>query len=235
MAGLSQPISPGVRDAGVSGGSLSVLPALSGLFPYGSLQRGTAVSVAGSLGCSGALSMAMAVVAGPSAGGCWTAIVGVVDLGFAAAAAMGVAPDRTAVVPEVSSGSWAMVVGAFIDAFDIVVVAPAHDPGAADVRRLRARMRERGAVLIDVSGRRLDVDLHLAVTASRWSGLDRGHGHLRSRRVSVVSVGRGVASRPSQVDLLLPGPDGGVEVSVPRIDEWREDQHGGAHARGVVS
>lgn len=251
----SVPMDSGACDSGVSGRALPVLPVLSGLFPYGSLQRGSTVSITGSPDGSGATSLTMAVVAGPSAGGSWTAVVGVPDLGFAAAAAMGVALARTAVVPAVPPGSWATVVAAFVDAFDIVVVAPEHRPGSADIRRLRARVRERGAVLIEVKGRRLDVDVRLTVTASEWDGLGRGHGHLRTRRMSVTSGGRGAASRPRRVDLWLPGPNGGIPVMVSdsdiptsetpvpempgifRMDEWRGrgDRRGGTHARGVVS
>lgn len=181
----------------------------------------------------------MALAAGPSAEGSWTAIVGIPDLGLSAVRATGVELARTAFVPDVPRGGWAMVVAAFIDAFDVVIVEPDHRPGAADLRRLRARTRERGAVLIDIAGRHLDADIRLTVTKSCWEGLGRGHGHLRARRVVVTSSGRGAASRSRRVELWLPGPDAPVVAvsGVADMDNWRQREvhRGDPYASGAVS
>jgi hypothetical protein len=56
-------------------------------------------------------------------------------------------------------------------------------------------------------------ELRLGVVGSRWSGLAQGHGHLRARRLTVEASGRRGLARPRRVDLLLPGPSGGVEVA----------------------
>ena len=52
--------------------TLPVLGPLAPLFPEGALRRGSIVGIQG----SGATSLAMAVAAGPSTSGAWTAVVG---------------------------------------------------------------------------------------------------------------------------------------------------------------
>jgi hypothetical protein len=86
----------------------------------------------------------------------------------------------------------------------------------ADARRLVARARERGSVLVQLgSGWATEADLTLAITAARWEGLDHGHGHLRSRQVTITRTGRGEAARPRTAALWLPGPGGTAEVVEP--------------------
>ncbi|HMK13166.1 MAG TPA: hypothetical protein VK461_16370, partial [Acidimicrobiales bacterium] len=68
---------------------------------------------------------------------------------------------------------------------------------------------ERGAVLLVVGATSaLSVDVRCAVTESSWWGVEHGAGHLRSRRVTVTTSGRGSAARPRTASLWLPGPDG---------------------------
>jgi hypothetical protein len=55
-----------------------------------------------------------------------------------------------------------------------------------------------------------EADIALQVVEARWEGPEDGYGHLRARRVVVAGGGRGAASRPTQVELWLPGPDGTV-------------------------
>jgi hypothetical protein len=86
----------------------------------------------------------------------------------------------------------------------------------ADARRLTARARERGAVVLQLGPGGPDgADQALEVSASRWEGLGDGHGHLRARKVRVVRSGRGEAAQPRRVDLWLPGEGGAVEVALP--------------------
>jgi hypothetical protein len=102
------------------------------------------------------------------------------------------------------------------------VVLVAAGPGvrrrAADARRLVARVRERGAVLVTVGG---DLpgqpgNVQLTVTAARWEGLgEKGSGYLRRRRVSVVASGRGEASRPRRAELWLPAKEGELAPAEP--------------------
>lgn len=187
---------------------LPVVPCLAGVIPGGGLQRGTIVAVTG----RGAASLAMALVAAPSAAGSWSAAIGVPSLGLLAAAELGVVLERVVLVQRPERAVWSTVVAALLDAFDVVLVRPEQRVGPADQRRLLARARERGAVLVQAGGRP-DAwpdapDLRATVVAQAWQGLGPGHGHLRARRVTVEVTGRRGAGRPRQVDLWLPGPDG---------------------------
>lgn len=212
--------SPAVRPPGALAGErlLPVVPALEDLLPGGGLRRGATVAVAGST------SLALAVLAGPSGAGSWCAVVGLPALGMAAAAEMGVALDRLALVP-VPGSEWPAVVAALLDALDVVMVSASRRVRPGDARRLVARARERGAVLLVVGswegaevrlsvggaggsrsrGQRLDT------SAVQWHGLGAGHGHLRARRVDVIAEGRGAASRARRCRLWLPAEGGGVE------------------------
>jgi len=198
---------------------LPVVPALRPLLPGGGLRRGTTVTV------SRSAALALALVAGASAAGSWMAAVGLPDLGIVAAAETGIALERLALVPVPGAGAWAAVVAALLDAVDVVLVrSPARLP-AAQARRLAARARERGAVLVPLGVWPEPADLRLAVTASAWRGLGQGHGRLQSRQVEVLVAGRGTASRERRVLLWLPSPDGTIApVAPPKA----VDDHGSA-------
>ena len=196
--------------------SLPVLAALEPLLPTRGLQRGTTIQVAGG---PGATTLAFAVLAGPTRAGSWAACVGLPELGWTGAAEAGVALERVVVVRP-SQRSWVTVVAALVDAFDVVVCGPEYAPSAVEVRRLSARARERGAVLLTVGGavatslgrrqRRAwpGPDVRLSVTDAEWSGPGQGWGHLQARRVTVTADGRRGLGRVRRTDLWLPGPDG---------------------------
>ena len=201
-AGRTELVGPGTTLADER--LLPVLPALRPLLPHQGLRRGTTVAVARSA------ALALALVAGASAAGSWVAAVGLPDLGIVAAAETGIALERLALVPVPGARAWPTVVAAFLDAVDVVLVrSPAGLP-AAPARRLAARARERGAVLIALGAWSEPADLRLAVTSSDWHGLGQGHGSLRARRVEVVASGRGAAARERRVLLWLPSPDGTI-------------------------
>jgi hypothetical protein len=214
---------------------LPALPPLAPLLPGGALRRGSTVSVsagpdtasgpgpaptAGASGASGATSLALALAAGPSQAGSWVAAVGLGSLGLAAAAELGVALDRLVLVDEPDRGRWAAVVAALVDGFDVVLVAagPRVRRRPADVRRLAARVRERGAVLVAVGGEFPERShVRLSVTAGAWEGLEpSGPGHLTARRAVVAGGGRGEASRPRRVELWLPSATGQVAPASPQ-------------------
>ncbi len=175
---------------------LPVLPALQGLLPGGVLRRGSTVSVVGST------SLALALAAAASASGSWCAAVGLPSLGLMAVAELGVTLDRLALVGDPGE-SWPSVVAALLDALDVVVVRPPGSVRGSHVRRLAARARERGAVLVPVCSWE-GADVCLGVTRSEWHGLGAGHGYLRSRRLEVAARGRGAADRPRQAGVWLP-------------------------------
>jgi hypothetical protein len=207
---------------------LPVLDPLAALLPGGALRRGVTVAVAGG---DGATSLALALAAGPSAAGSWVAAVGLPDLGLPAAAELGIALERLVVVRRPPPASWGTVVAALVGAFDVVLLAPTHRVCSADARRLAARARERGSVLVALppgptaspGGRAaragLEADVSLTVTTTRWEGLGRGHGHLRARRVEVVAGGRRDAARPTRLPLWLPSPDPDVPIAAVRPDD----------------
>lgn len=226
----------GQVQVGTDDSSLLVLPALAGLFTGGVLRRGSVLTVQG----SGALLLAL--LAASSAQGSWCAEVGSPLLGSAAAAEAGVALDRFVRVPEPGE-RWPEVVASLLDGFDVVVVHPPRRRTARDdqaVRRLSARTRERGAVLVATAPWEGSA-LGLTVTAQRWHGLGRGHGHLAAREVVVTAVGRGSAVRPRRARLWLPAADGRIiaagTASVPPATgdpvtlDHRGDEIVGGHLR----
>lgn len=188
---------------------LPVSPALASLFPRDGLQRGTVVSVAGS---GGALSLAFAVGAASSADGNWLAVMGTERLGLAAVAELGVSLDRLVMVDAPEPGQWGTVAAALVDAFDMVLVATRHRIDAGAARRLGAKARERGSVILQVGrwGWPEAPDVRLDVIECQWAGLGQGHGVLRSRQITVTAVNRRDARPRRKSALWLPGVDGTV-------------------------
>jgi hypothetical protein len=207
-----------------------VLPALSGLVPDGGLVRGSVTVVEGD---GAATSLALTLLAGPSAAGSWTAVVGCPGLGLAAAAEAGVALERLALVAEPEPGDWAGVVAALVGAVDVVVVGPTHRVRTADARRLAARARERGTVLVQLPAARgpgLEADLRLTVVESQWQGVGRGHGHVQARRIAVEVGGRRRANRPRRVGLWCPDELGHVR-EVASLPETGHENASGRRAQ----
>ena len=191
---------------------LPVLPALEPLFSTGGLRRGSAVTVRGSA------SLLLALLAGPSRRGAWCGVVGLPGLGLVAAAEAGIELERLALVPD-PGREWAAVAAALLDAMEVVVVAPPGRVLDGDVRRLAARARQRGAVLVPFGVQAWPgADLRLSLASGTWEGLGDGSGHLRARRVLVRGEGRGSAARAQELALWLPGPDGEISaVPVPAL------------------
>ena len=178
------------------------------LLPWDGLRRSTTVATAG----EARVSLACALVAEATTTGSWVVVVGMPQLGLAAADELGVALDRIALVPDVDRQAWPTVVAALVDAVDLVLLGPTR-ARHADVRRVLARARERGTVLVPVGDWWPEpVDLTLTGASSRWHGLGTGHGQLRARRVRVEARGRRDASRPRATELWLPADGGGVSA-----------------------
>jgi hypothetical protein len=211
-AGRTELVGPGATLADER--LLPVLPALEPLLPHPGLRRGSTVAVTRSA------ALALALVAGASAAGSWVAAVGLPDLGIVAAAETGVVLERLALVPGPGARAWPTVVAALLDAIDVVLVRSPPGLPAAQARRLTARARERGAVLVPLGPWPEPADLRLAVTASTWHGLGQGHGSLHSRVAEVVATGRGAATRERRTLLWLPSPDGtitGAREATPQV------------------
>jgi hypothetical protein len=198
---------------------LPVLPALEGLLPEPGLRRGTTVSVGGG---PGATSLALALGAAASAAGSWAGAVGLPSLGLEAAGELGVALERLLLV-EPPPDRWATVVAALLDAVDLVHVALPPRVRTGDARRLAARARERGAVLVvhvpgaPGAGAWPEApSVRLTVAEATWEGpAGDGAGRLTARRVEVVGGGRGAAARPRRGALWLPDATGAVRPAGP--------------------
>jgi hypothetical protein len=173
-----------------------VTPALAALLPEGALRRGTSLVVTGST------SLLLALVARASQEGSWVAVVGLPAVGLLAAQQAGVVLDRLALVPRPGPDA-PTVVAALLDGVDLVVVGDGVALVDSDRRRLMARARERGAVLLSTapwSG----ANLVLTAEPVEWTGLGDGHGHLRRHRLAVTRGGRGSAGRGARAEVVLP-------------------------------
>src|SRR5580698_6853873 len=201
---------------------LPVSDALVPLLPGRGLQRGTVLLVdtgaarvrrptddPGSSGPGGATTLSMALVAAATTAGSWCVAVGFEDAGIVAMSEVGVDLDHLAVVPR-PGHNWAGVVATALDGVDVVLLRLPFPARPAMARNLAARARERRAVLVVLAGERAweGPDLLFRVEDGAWSGLGEGHGHLRTRRATVMAVGRREAARPVRCRLWLPGPTG---------------------------
>lgn len=146
-------------------------------------------------------SLAMALLAGPSRAGAWSAVVGADDFGVEAAVEMGVDLSRTVLVPDPAE-LWPEVTSALVDVVTMVVLRAPDGVSERVAGRIGARLRKRSAALVSW-GRWPGAEASLALRSSQWSGVGRGHGRLRERRV-VVDVRRGSAP-PRRTELWLPG------------------------------
>jgi hypothetical protein len=200
LAGLVRPASTHAGEIAGTGSDrvLPVLPELRHLLPAGGLRRGSTVAV-----LPGTTSVLLALLVAASAGGSWCAVVGLPALGALAAAELGIALDRLALVPH-PGPEWPAVVGALLDGLDIVVAAPPGPVAAAVAGRLTARARQRGAVLVPYA-RWAGADVVLDSPGGCWEGLGQGHGRLRRRQLVISAHGRGAAARPREVTVWLPG------------------------------
>jgi hypothetical protein len=186
---------------------LPVTPALQAILPAGGLQRGSTV-VVDSHQSSGATTLALELLAGPSVGGYWCAVAGAVELGVLAAAERGIDLARFVIVPSLGGPDrWMQVLAALFDSVEVVLFAPRSAVRQSEARRVAARSRDRGSVLVvlDQQGNWSGPsDLRCTVTRSQWSGLSRGHGLLTSRHYELEVSGRGAAARPRRAPLQLP-------------------------------
>lgn len=196
--------------------TLPLLPVFAALVPGAVVQRGSIV------GCEGvaAMSLAMAVTAGPVQQGAWVAVAGAPTFGAAAAAELGVPLERLVMVRDPPGGfddaRWADVVAAMIDGFDVVVLGGgARRIRPAIARRLQARVQSRGAILVLAARQEVfSCDLRLHAYHQQWQGLGAGHGVAVSRRLAVELHGRRTP-RPRRAEMLLPAPGGGIASAPP--------------------
>jgi hypothetical protein len=185
---------------------LPVSPALAPVLPDG-LRRGSTIAVTGSV------TLLLALLAAASDEGAWCALVGMPPISAEAAQDVGIELSRLPMVPN-PGDNWVVVVGALIDAVDVVVARVPARLADGDIRRLAARARSRGAVFMPfLTGRAHwpHADVRVTAEGGSWSGIGLGYGRLRQRQVTVSVNGRGSAARPRSTALWLPTASGGVE------------------------
>lgn len=195
---------------------LAVPPALTPLLPDG-LRRGSTTAVLGST----SLVLAM-IAAACTAREAWAAVVGQPSLGLLAAAQTGVALERLAVVPQPGVDA-PTVVAALLDGIDVVVVGPGAHLADADRRRLMARARDRGSVLL-ATAPWPGAGTVLTVEGGRWTGVGEGDGRLRAHEVHVTRTGRGSAGRAQDLRVVLPLEVGTDPYGLPADRGSRTDR-----------
>jgi hypothetical protein len=186
--------------------ALPTHPMFADLLPGDSLKSGVAYSIDGSL------SLAMALMAGPSAAGSWCGVVGIPDFGTEAAAAFGIDLERLVLIPDPRE-HWLTVTTAVADVLTVVVITPPKRVSDGEVARLAARLRQHGSTLL-VLGNWPQTEASLRITKSSWAGLGAGHGYLNGRAATVSVTGRGGISRSKEIFL---GRQPSAEVPEPAI------------------
>ncbi len=182
-------------------------------FLPGGLPRGVTVVVRGVAGPSFALGLLGAATRQRS----WLAVVGLRGLSWLAAAELGVDLGCVVAVEPVPVTSCAATVSALLDGFDAVLMGPAVSVDAAVARRLAARARERGTVLVCLAawpggGEASPVervwsgasDVMVDAHSAGWEGLEVGAGRVTRRQVQVRLEGRRVPGRQRRGALWLP-------------------------------
>ena len=177
--------------------ALATHPMFAGLLPDGMMRAGSAYSIHGSL------SLAMTMLAAPSAAGAWCGVIGVPEFGVQAALAHGIDLDRLVLVPDPGE-QWLAVTAAIVDVLTVVVVRPQRRVSDSDASRLASRLRKREAALISL-GDWPGSEARLTLRSSQWSGIGDGHGMITGRRADVVVETRGRPARSKYVWLPAGG------------------------------
>ena len=198
--------------------TLPVVDALAGLFLGAGLQQGSTVEVEG----TAAVSLAVALTVGVTSSNRWVAAVGLPELGSSAAVDLGAQFQRWAFV-DWPKNQAAEVLYALMGAVDLILVGPDIKMRANHGRKIAARMRERGTSIItigDASRCNLQPSLRLRINRTEWTGLQRGHGQLASRKVEIERVNRNGESSHHRQLLWLPDSQG--HLSVVKQDQDNE-------------
>lgn len=159
---------------------LPTVPALARILPGGGLQSGGSYSVRNST------TLAMALLAAPSATGAWCSVIGMPDFSVEAAQGFGINLERLILVPDPGS-QWLTVTAALVDVVPIILTRAPEHLAPTEWARLKARLRQRSAALITL-GAWKQSDSTLGVAESAWEGLGSGTGHLRSRRMKITAT-----------------------------------------------
>lgn len=173
-----------------------------GVFGEGALRRGSTVVVRATPGYGGT-SLAWGLCSAATARGHWTAVVGVDDPGVIAMSELGVDLERVFFLPRPREG-WIEAVAEFLEGVDLVVVRPPARVSHAVARRLMARARERGAVVVVLSDPSrpwpLPGERSVEIVRSNWTSNSR----LCHRDVTLRVGGRGAHDRVAEHVVRVP-------------------------------
>lgn len=178
------------EESGLAARRIPTHPVIAPLLPGGGMRAGAVYAV----GPSAALTAAL--LAEPSRAGLWAAVVGIPEFGVEAAVEAGVRLDRLVLVPRPGE-QWVAAVGVLAEVMGVIVVRVPRGVAAGAVDRLGARLRRHGCTLLATgpSAAVLGGEALVAVEASRWHGIGRGHGVLAERELEVRATSAGGASR----------------------------------------
>ena len=201
-----------IRDMESATANPRVFPvheSLESLFPQGGLLAGAIYSVDFST------SLLWSLVAEATQKGTWCAVVGMPDLGLAAAEELGVNVDRLVLVPSPGS-QWMAVLGALIDVVGVCALGPFPSPSERALSTLYGRLRERqSTVLVRSAWPRAEATLS---AEHRWEGLEAGRGLLRQHHLRITATPRlGRAIRVCEVLIDHSGAHGVCSLA-PVID-----------------
>jgi hypothetical protein len=199
---------------------LPVTDPLAALLPDGGLVRGQVVATRG----VAAVSLALGLVVDAVVAGSWLAIVDLPAIGTEAAEELGIPLERVVRVDPGPRGrdrstTWAELMAAVVDGFEVVVTRIPPQVPAGLARRVCQRVQAKAAVLVVVgSPAVVSPAIELHATHPRWDGVEAGAGYLRGRRVTVTATGRR-APRPRRTELWLPGPDGRIAAVLDPLQQ----------------
>lgn len=223
--------------------ALPVAPALGRLLP-GGLPRGATVTIAG----GAARSFTWALASEASQTGAWCAVIGLAGLGWQALTELGVFPHRVVTINPDDTAQFAPAIAAAIDGFDLIIVGNQARLGTDTQRRLTARARERGTVLIGVhepdrgAPHTSDIgvfnqvcDLRAATKPEPWAGLGAGSGRLTGRVVHVNMEGKRLPGRQRSARLWLPDNNGQLADATHATTSTRAPTHDPTKNTGLRS
>lgn len=196
--------------------ALPTYPGLGRLLPTGGLQRGSSYTVKDST------TLAMAMLAGPSASGAWCAVLGLPEFGVEAATQLGIDLERLVLVPHPGE-QWLNVAAALVDVVGVLLLRAPGPIAASQSARLSARMRQRGCVVVS-TGNWPQAEAELRLSAERWDGLGEGHGVLNRRAITVSAHWRNGQNRQGELRIAGTNKASSASTSSRQLIEQLELQ-----------
>ncbi|GAB34498.1 hypothetical protein [Gordonia otitidis] len=200
--------------------SLPLPDVLADLLPRGQSAGRGGIARGSVVGCSGARSLVVAMIAAVSRGGGQVGIVGLPWLNLLSAAEMGADLARIATVPDPGVDP-VEIASVLLDGMDLVVLGlRGVDVAPARCRVVSGRVRQHSSALMVVDGHWPGAQIRMEASVLTYRhvpggvGADlaaarRGHGRIGGLRLQVTATGRDRRSRSADVDLSAVGSSGG--------------------------